>query len=74
MTRSKLTVWDVDEDMHLWLDVLTVYEQIEVDKMLDAGVVLLNSYKMMRDLYGEDSKQAKEWLENLLEYMEGLRG
>jgi hypothetical protein len=73
MIRNKLTMWDVEEDLHLHIEAKEVYEVREVDKLLDKGVVLLNSYKMMKDLYGEDSKYAKEELEKLFEYMEGFR-
>ena len=74
MTRNKLTRWEMDQDT---VDEFPynsdAYEQIEVDKILDEGTVILNSYKMIRDLYGEDSSQAKAWLEEVFKYMEGLK-
>lgn len=73
MKRSKLTEWDVDEDLYTDIDVLSVYEKQEVDQILNKLPVLLDSYYMVKDLQGEDSKLAKEALEELFEYIEEMR-
>lgn len=72
MSLGYLPIYEVRELDEFFEEDEEFYNCKEVDTYFNKGKSLLSMYKTTKDFHGEDSKQAKESLEDLLQWFEAM--